>query len=59
MEMEAHHWNMSCVFNYVPDIKENVFQKRDTKNIVEYISTTLELYIHSYPTTFTQILSEI
>lgn len=59
MEMEAHHRNMSCVLNYAPDIKENVYQKRDTMNIVDYIRTTLELYIHSYPSTFTQILSEM
>lgn len=49
METEAHHRNMSCVLNYALDIKENVYQKRDTKNIVDYISTTLDLYIHSYP----------
>lgn len=56
-----HIIETSCVWNYAPDIKENVYQKRDTLQIalVDYISTTLELYIHSYPSTFTQILSEI
>lgn len=35
METEAHHRNISCVLNYAPDINENVYQKRDTKNIVD------------------------